>query len=557
MPTLLISFPARRYHATPWGHHVNEGLIEWPPSPWRILRALLSVGYSALGWPASLEQPWRSSPPAAARRLVESLASVAPRYALPPASGAHSRHYMPMGEFKDGRERTTMVFDTWAQIEHGELAITWDLALDDETLALLSDLASHLNYLGRSESWVHARLAAPHEMDNRGGHVCWPCSEGRPAGAGWEQVALLAPVSPAAYVTWRSSAIRGVLEAMPRDPAGQRQLSAQAAAKREAERSARMAIYPEDMVACLQIDTSFLREYGWSQPPGTEKLLYWRRSDALQYATTAPDVNSARHRAPPVRAVLLAMASASLNNHALPTLARTLPQAEMLHRQALGAFGRLGPLHHSPVLSGCGADGKPLRGAHGHAHLLPIDLDEDHHLDHVLVWAPDGLSAQDQAALRLVRSTYTKGGVGALRLAWVGAGELEDLAAMPDPFGPTLRRMVGRGRRWVSATPFVPPRHLKPRGAHTLEGQIAAELASRGLPAPSEVCRLDPHEHDRSRQLRHVARVRRHGPPPPSDQGFTLRLGFDAPVQGPLCLGYGSHFGLGRFECLPADEDPR
>lgn len=26
-------FPARRYHATPWGNHVNEGLIEWPPSP--------------------------------------------------------------------------------------------------------------------------------------------------------------------------------------------------------------------------------------------------------------------------------------------------------------------------------------------------------------------------------------------------------------------------------------------------------------------------------------------------------------------------------------------
>ena len=50
MPTLSIRFPAGRYHATPWGHHVNEGLIEWPPSPWRLLRALLSVGYTSGLW---------------------------------------------------------------------------------------------------------------------------------------------------------------------------------------------------------------------------------------------------------------------------------------------------------------------------------------------------------------------------------------------------------------------------------------------------------------------------------------------------------------------------
>ena len=42
MIALSVRFIAGRYHATPWGHHVNEGLIEWPPSPWRILRALLA-----------------------------------------------------------------------------------------------------------------------------------------------------------------------------------------------------------------------------------------------------------------------------------------------------------------------------------------------------------------------------------------------------------------------------------------------------------------------------------------------------------------------------------
>lgn len=38
-----IRFPLGRYHATPWDRHVNEGAIEWPPSPWRLARALYAV----------------------------------------------------------------------------------------------------------------------------------------------------------------------------------------------------------------------------------------------------------------------------------------------------------------------------------------------------------------------------------------------------------------------------------------------------------------------------------------------------------------------------------
>lgn len=548
MPTLLLRFPGRRYHATPWGHHVNEGLIEWPPSPWRVLRALLSAGYTAGGWPAYMDEPWLSVPPLAARRLIEALASVAPRYRLPPATGAHTRHYMPMAEFKDGQERTTMVFDTWAQIEDGELAITWDVALDEDALAMLRDLARHLGYLGRSESWVQARLATEAQAQQLQ-HNCWPCAQSAPPGPGWEQVSLLAPQQPAQYAPWRAAALSRELDALPPlpVPANSRKPPSHAARKLQAERDARAAMFPQDILACLQVDTTFLRQHGWSQPPGTLKLLYWRRSDALEAtARAAPSLGP--RAAPAVPAVLLAIASQSLNTHALPTTARTLPQAELLHRQVLGAFGRLGPRLHSPVLSGCDAAGKPLRGAHRHAHVLPMDLDADGHLDHILVWAPDGLQVQEQQALRLIRRTYTQGGVGALRLAWAGAGELAELARLPAPHGPNLQRSLGPARRWVSATPFVLPRHLKPRGAHTLAGQVAAELASRGLPAPVHVQWLDPHEHELGRQLRHAARVRRFGPPPPADTGFALSLHFAEPVAGPICLGYGSHFGLGRFQ---------
>src|SRR5690606_41364458 len=48
----LHYFPTRRssdlYHATPWGSHANEAEIEWPPSPWRILRALVASWHRKL-----------------------------------------------------------------------------------------------------------------------------------------------------------------------------------------------------------------------------------------------------------------------------------------------------------------------------------------------------------------------------------------------------------------------------------------------------------------------------------------------------------------------------
>src|SRR2546421_700205 len=37
-----LDFPARRYHATPWGHHVNEGLVEWPADISAAERGLLA-----------------------------------------------------------------------------------------------------------------------------------------------------------------------------------------------------------------------------------------------------------------------------------------------------------------------------------------------------------------------------------------------------------------------------------------------------------------------------------------------------------------------------------
>jgi CRISPR-associated protein Csb2 len=537
MPTLILRFPGRRYHATPWGHHVNEGQIEWPPSPWRLLRALIATGYSTLQWP-------RDGAPTVARSLIEKLASVLPRYRLPPAAGAHSRHYMPLAKLKNGREDTTLVFDTWAQVDDGKLAVSWDVALSGEETFLLSELAERLGYMGRSESWVMARLAKPDEV-LRSGEECRPCEEMPAPGRGWEQIPLMTPLSTASYGKWRQATLDVELAKLSVADASKKELN-KGAKKVLAQRKKAEAQYPADLVACLQAETDWLRQCGWSQPPGSRRVFYWRKTDALEAG--APKAKPRAVTAPPVEAMLLSMATASGNDHALPSVTRTFPQAELLHRALVSLAERQGI--HSRALTGCDESGRPLRGPHDHAHILPLDLDDDGHLDHILLWAPMGLNHRDQAAVRAVRQTFTKGGVGPLRLALAGSGGLSDLSGLPGTFGDGLRTVLGShvaAKVWRSTTPFVPPRYLKKRGRNTIEGQIAAELASRNYPSPAEVRMIDPHEDERARQHRHFVRSRRYGPAAPVDCGFTVELRFSNPVRGPMCLGYGSHFGLGLF----------
>ena len=88
MVTIAVHFLAGRYHATPWDRHVNEGVVEWPISPWRLLRSLIAVGFRKLGWDPG-------NPPDETRELVNVLSENPPHFWLPPAATAHTRHYMP------------------------------------------------------------------------------------------------------------------------------------------------------------------------------------------------------------------------------------------------------------------------------------------------------------------------------------------------------------------------------------------------------------------------------------------------------------------------------
>ncbi|MFN7195173.1 MAG: type I-U CRISPR-associated protein Csb2, partial [bacterium] len=273
-------------------------------------------------------------------------------------------------------------------------------------------------------------------------------------------------------------------------------------------------------------------------------VLYWRRSDALDVARPTPAIRSTEI---PVEAMLVALTTASGRRGGLPPVARTLPQAELLHRALIGRLGR-GERVNCPVLLGTDADGRRLAG-HRHAHVLPIDLDGDGFLDHMLIHAPMGLDAMAQRAIRGLRRTHTKG-ADDLQVALAASGRLDDLRRLGEPIGDGLRSLLGPARTWRSITPFVAPRYVKRNGANSLIGQIAAELTSRSLP-PATITVLPFTDEAVARPLRHHVRVRRDkAKAPPVDCGFAISLTFDKHIAGPISLGYASHYGLGLFAAV-------
>jgi len=534
VPTIRFRFPGGRYHATPWGHHVNEGLVEWPPCPWRLLRALVARGFSAELWPEVS---------AVGRQLVEKLASVLPLYHLPSASVAHSRHYMPVIE--GVKQSTTLVFDTWAHVGDAELIVHWPCQLTNEEGALLERLVAALGYLGRSESWTQAELVG--DIDKPWNAL--PCQDNEQRDRDWEQISLMAAVPSTTYHDWRESQVEAALASLPLPEGSKKPTS-----KLLKERARVQEPYPPDLLSCLIKDTAWWKGQGWSQPPGSMRVLYWRRSNALQVAPPSAPRRRSQGR---VTAVLLALTTPSGRRSALPSCARTLPQAELLHRAAVSRAGR-GERIRCPELTGRDEREGPLLHSHQHAHTIPLDLDRDGRLDHILIYAPMGLGSEAQSALRSLRWTPMKGGVGELQVAVAASGKLDILRRLPATLNSSVESILGSRHGsvvWESQTPFVPPKTMDGRASRNVEAQVNRELANRGLPMAQKVEVLA----ELTKALRHYIRKRRRRvgasseqpPSPRNDVGFGLRLTFAEPVHGPLLLGYASHFGLGLFIAVP------
>ncbi len=470
-----------RLHATPWGRHVNEAVPEWPPSPFRLLRALVDA--------------WHRKYPELAPEVVERVLvalSPPPCYLLPRARASHMRSYLSQN--KEDPSDKKLVFDGFVVVDRGsKVLVGWPgVTLDGDGLAAARRLFDALNYLGRSESWIAARV-----IDDRA--VDWNCvslTDG-PVAPGKEVVTVAGVTAPEVFAA-RAFELPG-----------------------KGKTKARRLSWFE----ALRWGSAETMAHTMNRPPAMEPLFYLREADALDARPTS-DLPRPRRD---VEAAWL-----GIDTRVKVPLTEAIHVAEAIRVNLMGALKRVtGSKKLSTTFTGKDADGKPAEG-HQHVSILPLDEDEDGFIDTVLITCPRSFSLVEQRAIDRLRPVRRRNG--------------HPLILTPLRFG-RRDELLTKTTTVVSATPFAPSRHWRPKRDGEFDPWLLRELSRecqwRGLPLPVQIERVTgAHARRPSRRWLDFRRARRDEAPQPA---YGLRAVFAAPVLAPFSLGYASHFGLGTF----------
>lgn len=168
---LEIYFDLGRYHANPWTANVNDGQVEWPPSPWRVLRALYSAAHSNVALAVDHE--------AFTRGLRSLIDAPSPIFQLPPVTAGHTRHYIPKTDYSPLKPgATTKLLDAFLAVDPATpMWIWWEATPDAEAIDALRLAVRGIGYLGRSESVCSVALHTEREPSAEGVTVA-PADEG-------------------------------------------------------------------------------------------------------------------------------------------------------------------------------------------------------------------------------------------------------------------------------------------------------------------------------------------------------------------------------------------
>jgi len=489
MLVIELNLLTGRFHATPWGRNVNEGEPEWPPSPYRLIRGLYDVWKRKLSdWPGSRVEP-----------IFAALASEPPVFYLPEASASHTRSYLSQNERIV--EKKQLIFDAFVVVERdSSLLMMWpntDLGADlrDD----LDRMLGLMNYIGRSESWVAARIRS----DING--IKWNCApnNGSNGRKDLEIVRVACPMPEPVYAA-------NPYTRPPRTKRGK----------------------PEKLnwLDALAFTTDEMQKAHLSVPPAFQNVNYLRPRGCFS-VRHAPRTSGSSST---FSGVIYA-----LESRVTPSVTSTIEVAERVRRKLMGIHKRVvnDSAKVSPKFSGKGEDGKPLQG-HQHAYVLPLDRDQDGWLDHLIIVCKAPFNHDEMIALDRLDRVWQPDGKPDIYFIPLKWGQIEDLL-----------EEGGSRIRFTSATPFVPPRYYrKGRGPFQewLAGEVRREAVNHGLPEPVEVRLLDKLSIRGGRHIRWLEfRRNRKGDQP--GMGYGFELVFAEPVNAPIALGYGGHLGLGQF----------
>jgi len=547
-----IIFPWGRYYAHPWGlNPVRLREAEWPPSPWRLLRALAASWFrSNAGHPLSSE----------AVALIEGLGRALPDIGFGKITFGQTVHYQPNFGATDDKDyaqyKKTRHENHFAAV-HGPVIFNWpNLPLSHENL--LRELLAALSYFGRAESICKADLVTAKEMEAIAGiGWCRPAS-GRKISARCRDVFCPNPSDFRVSDLWARRSSPSVGSNAP-----PHLIDALLSSDMKTD-GAKWVSYemPEDWPAGRVVRTPRIVRKRQPANEGPRIARYLRFS--LQCRV-------------PIHQKF------------------TVPLAEQFRAAASRYFReQFGDSQASFALFGH-QDDRPedAGGEHQHAFYLPTrNLDrrsspeERDSITELHVWCPYGLTQSEAEILQRIKRLIWRDGRYPVRPVLTAMG-------MEPPRGLPLATGVVKSPIWRSETPFVPPRHFyrsgnsgyKVREAESAERQLIACLRRAGITASGEVRRLGlaglRHEAIESlppmpswsiirapapaTKERHVpdavflpTHVNGGGGTEPNEQriGFFMEIRFDTDVALLMpAFGQSNHFGLGVF--TPASPSPQ
>lgn len=478
--SIHIRFLTGRAHLHAWQAHPSEGQVEWPPSPWRLLRALVAVGGRGLTTlpqsdAASFAPDWftpklsrgRKSKPVDSfwsthvdlipldelGRMLHTLACKPPIVWLPRTAIGHTRHFFPTTA---GKSTGSAVFDTFAAFDSEQpLVFEWP-ELTADKLPHLERLLARMLYFGRAESWCEASLQAAGFSSNA---THWPC------------VAVEGDVLFARYFQDQPEHRDYTIARRLGWDASQMEFLIQQFPKAENVSSA------EFLLRCL------LRSSGESardgdRPWGTRWLHYavskeifrlramrtMKRIDVTVRTNLLPQ--------PDFQVIRYRLNTPTVHRAVLPPVPATLPIAQRCRAAVMSIFGKQNSRLCSPQLTGRRLPDDPYdlfsdahsaikfdekNGGHGaHAYYWPMDEDSDGFLDHLIIYCHAGFSAVDMAALRSLTRVTQTGNRSDLLLTPIFEGRLDGCAGNKRGISQSLATT----KCFVSATPYFCPLHL-------------------------------------------------------------------------------------------------
>jgi CRISPR-associated protein Csb2 len=541
MTTIQLTFPWGRFYATPWG--INASRLrepEWPPSPWRLLRALVSAWFRA--HPGQV-------PSADCIALIETLGRELPDIGIGKVSFSHTVHWQPNYGAADKEDKAEAAYKNTRHENHfaavsGAVFFRWpNVLLAPEHRRLIDTLLAELNYFGRAESLCHAEICETEPASNVTGWCLH--TGGRKISATCRDV--FCPIPGADNFRFTDLWSRRAANLAPDSPDAPPHLV--------------------DTLLCSEMKPDGAAWFSYQMPDG------WPQNWVVRTPRTARPANKP---APSVGSKVAHYLCFSLQCR-VPLLPKFIvPLSEKfrdeasrhlrnIHGKDARSFAFFGHPDHRPP---------DAVGDHQHAFYLPMAKRDDpsRHLSELHIWCPYGFTQEENEILLRIN-----------RLDW-GSGKY--------PLRPVLTAMskeppseacfsTGKkaSRIWRSASPFVPPRYFYRKVGSKLtlkandqpEYQLIECLKAAGVNVAGEIRRLpllgrNPQdgqpEWDVVRTpecddpiLKDTASLPVHRPGSSRGRDKERRVGlfFEIEFAEPVAfsvpaLGHSCHFGLGLFQ---------